>query len=151
MATSLETTEAWLQRLKRTSSGLRRTCQDIRIQVIKELGEKEHILALEIKRKLEQNQELSESERAYIERPTRGKHSDYKLSKTHHGCLNAAAISKLDGMFFMMLVNYGDANDTHQSIVTRLHSSCSELLPFLGTGPQMASQHKIYSCLALIS
>ncbi|KAG9681402.1 hypothetical protein KCU95_g13085, partial [Aureobasidium melanogenum] len=96
MTTSLETTEAWLQRLKRTSSGLRRTCQDIRIQVIKELGEKEHILALEIKRKLEQNQELSESERAYIERPTRGKHSDYKLSKTHHGCLNAAAISKLD-------------------------------------------------------
>ncbi|KAH0009212.1 hypothetical protein KCU78_g10848, partial [Aureobasidium melanogenum] len=60
------------------------------------MAEKKHILGHEIKRRLEQNQELSESERAYVERRTRGQHSDYTLSKTKHGHLDAAKISKLD-------------------------------------------------------
>ena len=102
MVTSLMSTEAWLRSLDRRLSRARRDHRKLRLKYIKKLGKTKHVLGLRIKRKLERNQELSESERAYVLRPPRGEHTDYTLSQTKHGLLSASKISELESTFGLL-------------------------------------------------
>jgi hypothetical protein len=91
MATPLVSTEAWLQSPSGTPVQTRR-------KYIAKLGKTEDSLGLNIKRKLELYQELSENERVYVERPLPRPHKDYILSKTKHGNFTANQSAELDGM-----------------------------------------------------
>ncbi|CAD0084870.1 unnamed protein product, partial [Aureobasidium vineae] len=70
--------------------------QTLDSQTIETIKKREHTLALTIRQKLKQNQPLSKSDRAYIERRPRGQHRNYAMSKTKHGLLDAGQISELD-------------------------------------------------------
>lgn len=92
MATPLISTEAWLQ----SPSG---TPLKTRFKYITKLGKTKDILGLIIKkRKLKLYQELSDNERAYVERPPARPHKDYILSKTNHGHFTVNQTAELDGM-----------------------------------------------------
>lgn len=102
MVTWLMSTEAWLRSLDRRLSRARRDHRKLRLKYITKLGKTKHILGLRIKRKLERNQELSESERAYVLRPPRGEHTDYTLSQTKHGLPSAIKILELESTFGLL-------------------------------------------------
>jgi hypothetical protein len=91
MATPLISTEEWLQ----SPSG---TPLETRLRYIAKLGKTKDSLGLRIKRKLELYQELSEFERAYVERPPPRPHKDYILSKTNHGHFTSNQTAELDSM-----------------------------------------------------
>ncbi|CAD0111108.1 unnamed protein product, partial [Aureobasidium uvarum] len=82
--------------LDRASLKAERARQKTHFRNIAIIKKRKHTLGLRIRKKLELNQELSESERAYIERRPRGQHTDYVMSKTKHGLLDAVQASELD-------------------------------------------------------
>jgi len=88
----------WPRTLDRRSFRARTRQRKARFKLINKLASRKHILAFQIKRKLEQDQPLSDSEQAYIERSPQGEHKNYVLSKTKHGLLDADQVAELDSM-----------------------------------------------------
>lgn len=98
MANHLETTEHWLQHLDLRDTHIPRITRSwsTRDKIIAEMGKRGNALALEIKRKLELLQELSESDRVYIKRKVRGPFTPYVLSEKKRGFLSSSKIAKLN-------------------------------------------------------
>lgn len=99
MARSLATARAALRATNRMRMKAQRARERIRSRSIAKMKKRKHILALDIKRKLERDQPLSEIERAYIKRKPRGQHKKYVESTTNHGFLKPNQISELDSTF----------------------------------------------------
>lgn len=89
----------WPRNLARRSLRARTRREKALSRLINKLASRKHILAFMTKRKLEQNQSLSDSERAYVKRSLQGEHKVYVLSKTKHGLLGANQVAELNSMF----------------------------------------------------
>lgn len=99
MVNSRATTRAGLRAFKRACLKAQRAHQRVRLRVLAKMKKRKHILALQIIRKLELSQPLSDFEWAYVKRKPRGQHKKYAESMKNRGFLKPNQISELKSMF----------------------------------------------------